>query len=226
MFDKLKKLFTRGSTTTPSYEFGGMDFSQWIEYQKEHGAKQPLQNPVFFRGVDLIASSISNLPIDVLAPSKYGSNKDKLPKHPAAKLLKRIAIHNVDGRTFIRSMLVNAIQHGNGYAAIGRQGSKPISLKLLDPQQMSIKVDSEGEVSYLYYHDGEFIPFFAYYILHVKGLSDDGYMGLPLLDLAKITIGAAQSIQSFTHYYFENDCRPSYWVRVPGTLKTTEAKQD
>ena len=218
MFQFIKNLFTTRSQA-PAYEFGGMSFQDWIDYQKEHGSNNPLQSSAFFRGVDLIASSISNLPIDVLAPANNNKNKEKQPDHQVSKLLKRESIPNVSGRSFIRAMLTTTIINGNGYALITRENNKPTRLKILDSDNMTVRLTDNGDISYLYWNNGELIPLFAHEVLHCKGLSDDGYIGLPLLDIAKLSINAANNIASFTSYYFENDCRPSFWLKVPGALK-------
>jgi len=75
-------------------------------------------------------------------------------------------------------------------------------------------VDQTGKI--IYYQRGE--------IWHLRGLSDDGYMGMSPISLAREAIGEGLSIQAYSGRFFANDTKPPGWIEYPGNFDKLETK--
>ena len=69
----------------------------------------------------------------------------------------------------------------------------------------------------LYYTRGE--------IWHLRGLSDDGIMGLSPLELGRESIGEGLAMQAYSSRFFGNDARPPGWIENPGQWKDEDTKR-
>jgi len=68
-----------------------------------------------------------------------------------------------------------------------------------------------------YYSRGE--------IWHLRGMSDDGIMGISPIEAAREAIGEGLAMQSYSARFFGNDARPPGWIEYPGQFKDIEAKR-
>lgn len=63
-------------------------------------------------------------------------------------------------------------------------------------------------------------------VLHVSGLSSDGYVGMNPIELAREAIGAGLAARDYGSRYFANSARPPSWIKHPGKFENTEAKRN
>ena len=69
----------------------------------------------------------------------------------------------------------------------------------------------------VYYTRGE--------IWHLRGLSDDGIMGLSPIEVGRESIGEGLAMQAYSARFFGNDARPPGWIENPGKWKDDETKR-
>jgi HK97 family phage portal protein len=62
-------------------------------------------------------------------------------------------------------------------------------------------------------------------IWHLRGLSDDGILGINPIEAQRENIGEGLAMQSYSARFFGNDARPPGWVENPGKWKDAETKQ-
>lgn len=61
-------------------------------------------------------------------------------------------------------------------------------------------------------------------ILHLAGLSLDGYTGLSPIGLQREALGSAIASRDYGSRFWNNDARPPFWIKVPGKFEDSFAK--
>lgn len=117
---------------------------------------------------------------------------------------------------------------GNAFNQINSNSRGEITELLpLHPDRMTVEMVNGGddyryayvtqEGRRLYYTRGE--------IWHLRGLSDDGIMGLSPLELGRESIGEGLAMQAYSARFFGNDARPPGWIENPGQWKDEDTKR-
>ena len=158
----------------------------------------------FYRGVQLISTSISQLPIYTKKTNnKGGSNIIK--SHPT-NLLWDNQTSLVDRVTMIRSVVQNVILKGNAYVYIERaEDGTPLSLRYLPSSDVDIK----------YAKDKNFLCYNCSYIqnkknlnpadmLHFKLFTFDGIQGVSLLKYSTQSVDTANATNQHAKEFFES----------------------
>lgn len=108
---------------------------------------------------------------------------------------------------------------GNTYNRI-RIGSAGLvtALEPLHPDRI-LPVLKDGRAHYEYRPErGPLEVLLADEVLHVRGLSDDGFKGLSPIAKQRDTLGAAIAASDYGSRFFRNDVRPSIHFKHPGKL--------
>ncbi len=158
----------------------------------------------FYRGVQLISTSISQLPIYTKRISgKGGSNI--LKNHPT-NLLFNDSTNLVDKTTMIRSVVQNVILKGNAYVYIERaEDGTPLSLRYLPSSDVTIN----------YVKERNFLCYNCSYIqngknlnpadmLHFRLFTFDGVHGISLLKYSVQSVDTANSTNQHAKEFFES----------------------
>lgn len=168
----------------------------------ENGTSNVLYNTTVFRCVSLIVNSIGMLPMRLL---------DKSSRQTAdAHAMHGIVSDAPNGwqapGDFKRQMQFWLLMRGNAYAYIVRDRDRVISLNPIDPRRVTPKQDADWSVSYevtpVNGGDKSIIP--AQDMLHLRGMSSDGLLGISPVDMATSAIELAKSadlaaLRSFTN---------------------------
>ena len=189
------------------------------------------------KAVSLISGDIAKLPLNVFVRQGEGKKKDK--SHPAFKLLHHKSNNIMTAFVFKQTLQSHALLEGNGYAFISRRDNIPTKLILLDPDRsVTFPVLINGEIAYatnvksLSDHfvrlhiptiqdipvDGTTEIIKAEDMIHIKGLSHNGIIGLSIFDLAAESIGLGLSMQRYSTKFFSNSANPSIVVEHPSLL--------
>jgi HK97 family phage portal protein len=172
-----------------------------------------LKISAYKRGVELIASYIGKTPFHV----KRNKRKDR--QHPAWKLVRKWAqYHQLSAFEFRRTLVFLALTRGNGYAYIVRdpQTYAPTALRILD----SGKVTPTLRAGSLYYKlEGRARAIASTDVIHIKGITKDGYVGLdPIKTYATDVLGLSLAQQQYASTYYAAGGSPSVYVYSPVSL--------
>lgn len=91
-----------------------------------------------YRCVEVISESVAQLPLE---PYKMDSNgyKIKFTAHPTYRLLNKEPNNRMSRFTFIKTLIVNTLLRGNGYAYIERDGKgDAVALHLIPSELVTI----------------------------------------------------------------------------------------
>ena len=153
-----------------------------------------------YRCVDLISTSIANLPVKVLLRSEEGTNE--LNSHPVLLMFRDRENGHLTKFTLMKLLVQSVLLKGNGFALIERSGDIPVSLRYLEPQDVLIVYDKITDE--LYYK----VPFLGRNVeprdmLHFRINSYDGVTGLSVLKNAVRSIGIANSTENSAKEFFD-----------------------
>lgn len=158
----------------------------------------------FYRGVQLISTSISQLPIYTKKISgKGGSNI--LKNHPT-NLLFNDSTSLVDRTTMIRSIVQSVILKGNSYVYIERAvDGTPLSLRYLPSSDVTINYVKERNFlcyNCSYIRNGKNIS--PADMLHFKLFTFDGIHGISLLKYSTESVDTANATNQHAREFFES----------------------
>lgn len=181
----------------------------------------------WYRGVSLLALYVAKTPLHVWRKVKSANDSDgrqQADDHPAYKLLRWQANEVQTAFQLQLALAGHAINRGNGYAAIWRDGPNPVELLLLDPDATYMPKEAAGKW-YVTKVAGESRRLPAADVLHIRGFGFDGFSGYAAWKLAKESIGLATSMTRFKGYRYRNKAEPGVVLEAPGPLdKTTRGE--
>lgn len=176
--------------------------------------------------VRVLAESFATMPFELYQPKDRG--RAKLRKHWLYRLICK-APNRFQTPYEWRLMLQGHLAlRGNAFCQITANGSGEIlELLPLHPDRMAIEPLSNGSYRYVYTdQQGHPQIYSRQDIWHLRGLSEDGMMGMSLITLAREAIGEGLAMQSYASRFFANDAKPGGgWIEYPGGFATNEAKK-
>lgn len=163
--------------------------------------------------ISLNAETLASLPLHVIDKSQ--EVRKQLFDHPVYHLLYFQPNPSMTAFHFWETVMVHLQTHGNAYARIIRNAIEvPVRLELLKPQEVSVYQTTDGDVFYT--HKGQTIE--AYNMLHYRGWSQNGLLGIAPITAAADTIGLGLSAQKFGNKYFKNGTHQQGVLEMDGEL--------
>ena len=185
-------------------------------------------SPVWY-ACSTIAGHVGTLPFNVHERVDDGSVVSTT--HPLSRLLKVRPNEYQTPVVFREQMMLHALLHGNGRAAILRRGGVPYELLPLMPGQTYTcfvegkkwhvcQLDKDEPI----YHrpgnvnqflDGEWLKIPDEDVYHIPGMGWDGLAGYSLIQIAKNVIGLGLAAQKASNKSFSNGGRPGVIIEAP-----------
>ena len=172
--------------------------------------------------VGLLADMVAKLPIYLYRDTPKGPVE--ITDHPGARLIARIPSELHTSFELRQLMETGKGLGGNGYARVFRdQFGDPRAIQWLAPADVSpvLMRRPNGEKFVIYHVTGEAQPLTRYDLIHVRGFSRDGYIGLSPIRLLRESIGTALTQTEAAGKLMKNG------ARFPGILTSeTHLKPD
>ena len=175
--------------------------------------------------ISLLSDTISSLPIHVHSVDSNGyAEVDRT--NPLYVLLHDQPNFDMTAFEFWRCMIMNLLAHGNSYAEIVRTTRRIVALNPLRPEYMGVRRDASGDICYTYASGTGTIREIAQEdILHIKGASFDGLVGLSPISYARHTLGLAIAADESSGTTLKNGMRPSGYMKSPQVLQPAQRAQ-
>lgn len=166
--------------------------------------------------VRLLSESVASLPLHIYR--RTGTGKERATDHPLYKLLHDKPNKYQTSYNWRAHMMTSVLLTGNAYSVVERdlQGGI-IALWPLDSSRVTIKAEG-GELFYETRIGGEPRRYSYGEVLHVRGPSLDGIVGLSVVKLAKQGIGLDLAMSQHGSSYFKNNATPRAYISHPQTL--------
>lgn len=171
--------------------------------------------------VNRIANPVGRFPIKILKPKK-GGGSEEVTDHPmssgkAAPLSMR-PNPLMSSRTLRKTVQGHALLWGNGYCEIERNNKgQAIGLWPLLPWNTAPERDGD-RVHYRTTIDGKQFRIEQNEVIHIMDMSQDGYVGLSPVYLAREALGMASALETFGAKFFGNDAKSGGFLMHPGRL--------
>lgn len=224
-------------STLPA-EFRGVD--AWLEAPLISGAgtyagvqvteSRALTLPAVFACCRVIAEDVAKLPTILYKRVGVagGTGKERAIDHGVYDLLKLSPNPEMGAFDFEQAMMLATLLWGNGFAEIVRNGNgEPVELWPIEPWR--VRVDRDDDRGPIFYEvQGEVgekpKTLRARDMLHIKGLTPNGFVGWALPRVGKEAVGMGIAAMDFTASYFANGASITGLLSAPGALKAEEFK--
>lgn len=180
---------------------------------------------VAHRCVTLRSELLASVPLHLFR-REDGGGRDRATDHPLYAVLHDMANGNQSAFE-LREMMVRALDlHGNFYAAIERNGRAQVTgLRPLAPGSVAPEALAGGRLRYRVSEpDGGVRVYLQEELLHVRGPSRDGLVGLSPIHVARGALGLALAQSDMATAFMANAMRPSGLITFPGTLTQEQQK--
>lgn len=179
--------------------------------------------------IRIISESIATLPLRVY--ERRNGGRVIATEHPLYPILHDRPNPRQTAVEYREQQLASLLLWGNAYTWIDRYPSgRPRYLWPIRPDRVTARIDVATEndpVPSLVYvvstHDGGQRVYSADEILHVRGLSSDGLMGLSPIAVHRDAVGLEQAEREFAGRFFGNNGRPGGVLKVAGRLSNDAA---
>lgn len=175
--------------------------------------------------VRIIAESVASLPIFIYRRRDDGG-KDLATDHPLHAILHDSPNADLTSLEFREMMQSHLCLRGNAFAFIDwTVGGRVRRLMPLHPDRMAIKRNGADQLVYEYSRlNGTTDFFMADEILHLRGLSHDGVIGLSPIDLAREAVGLSLAAEEYGGRFFGQNTHIGVYLEHPGKLSETAYK--
>jgi HK97 family phage portal protein len=177
------------------------------------------QIAVVFSCVRVLAESVAMLPLEMRARDARGSRAaTELPLYQLLHDLPNPDMTSMDLRMMLMGHLAT---WGNAYAQkVPDRSGRWIELWPLAVNRMEAPVrGTDGQLYYPYQEaSGEKRTFAGSEILHIRGLSSDGLVGLSPISVARRAFERKQQMEQFEQAFYANNAQPGAVLRHPGKL--------
>jgi HK97 family phage portal protein len=169
--------------------------------------------------VRVIAETVSSLPLNVY--SNVDGGKTLADEHPVHRLLHDAPNRDMTAMQLRETTMVHALLWSNAYTEIERNPDGGIVA--LWPQPPWRVKPMRGSDLMTYYEvrheDGRDVTVLpADRMMHFRGLSLTGYLGVATMDLTRDAIGLAKAMEEFSGRFFSNGAHVGVIATHPNTL--------
>jgi HK97 family phage portal protein len=173
-----------------------------------------------FSCVRVVSEDVAKLPLILYRRTSDGG-KERAKDHP---LYARLHDTPNSWQTSVewREMMQGHLElRGNAYALKVMSGRQLLELIPLHPDKVTVRQDERFRLSY----DIAGTAYSADQILHLRGMSSDGFTGMSTITHAREAIGLAQATERHGASLFGNGARPGGVLVHPGKLSPEAAKR-
>jgi HK97 family phage portal protein len=169
--------------------------------------------------VNNISQDVAGLPCQLFQRTAAG--RTPVDEHPAVPLLNLQACGLQNAFHFRQSMTALTLLRGNAYALIVRAAKlRPVQLLFKHPDETSV-FKSGGRLWYRFSGDPK--TYADYDVLHLKGLSLDGVMGVSVIHYFRETFGKQLAASKSHTNFYKNGAKPSAALETGATLTDAAA---
>jgi HK97 family phage portal protein len=194
--------------------FGAMDDSpSGIDVTPENA----LTHSAVYASIRNISDDIAKMSLHLYEREPGG--RRQATDHPLYPILHDAANPHMTAIAFRSTMTGHALTWGNAYAQIIRNNAGQITaLYPLRPDRMTVTVNKEGDLEYLYHLESGAKPLSRSQVFHLPGFGFDGLRGYSMIALARDSIGLGMAQEKFGAKLFGNGARPGGYLKHPGKL--------
>lgn len=176
-----------------------------------------MQLPVVYACVNRITNPIARFPVKILKRKAEGGTEEATD-HPLYRTLGLRPNPFMSSRTLRKTVQGHALLWGNGYIEIERNGKGqavglwPLLPWATAPERRDDRLLYRTEIG------GQQFRIDQGDVLHIMDISQDGYVGLSPIAMAREALGLAKALETFGAKFFANDAKSGGFLLHPGKL--------
>lgn len=191
--------------------------------------------PAVMRAINIIANGVAKVPFYVFSQQDGGESQTWDRTHPSWDAVVRKPNTDITAGVFRQTMTAWALRYGNAVAYIDRPGwpnGGPVEfIPLLPDRTKPVRITEdlvkrynldEESIGKLYYHtqigDTE-IAYEASNCLHIRGLGDNPYWGMDVVDVLRESFSGAMASQEFGHRFYGRGANPAGFIEMPAGME-------
>jgi HK97 family phage portal protein len=180
-----------------------------------------MQLPAVYACFNRISNPLAGFPIKIMKPKK-GGGAEEVTDHPMSSGKESpLGLRPnpfMSSRTIRKTVQCHALAWGNGYVEIERNNAgQAVGLWPLLPWNTS-PVRENSELFYRTTIAGRQFEIDQGNVLHIMDISQDGYVGLSPIRMAREALGLAKALEQFGGKFFANDAKSGGFLMHPGKL--------
>ena len=185
-------------------------------------AEKALKLSAVWACVRLRAETISTLPLHL-----RDGDGNIASDHPLYAILHDCPNADMSAVEFWQAMTVSQDLWGNAYARIFRNSvGNVIALEPMDSESMTVARLEDGALQYRYCKGGKTTKYAETEILHFKGFSLDGLVGLSPIRYAADTLGGQMDANSSAAREFKNGLKAGGFLKTGERVLTEKQRAD
>lgn len=223
-------LMVHGGSVTPGpaddYWYRPVGVQTWSGMRVD--AEQAKKISAWYRGRDLLATSLAMLPLQVFMRLPNDEGADTARQHPLYQVLHSKPNDWQNSFEWRRQMMYHLIDCGNGYSRImeGPRGFVDRLVPIANPRGVEVTLTPAGRRAYRVREaDGRWASYSQDDIFHLMGASDDGVSGVGVLEHARHSIGTALATEAYAATVFSKGSLNGGTISVPGKLDADAGKR-
>jgi HK97 family phage portal protein len=178
-----------------------------------------MQSAAVYACVKVLAESVGMLPFNLFKEAANG-DKTAAKEHPLYELLRWQPNDYQTSVEFWEMVVMHLCMRGNAYAWINRTKSgRVVEMIPLHPDMVNVTMGSDTVVTYQAGTESggmRVVP--RDQILHIKGLTLNGWLGISPIAYARESIGLALATEKFGGQLFRNGAKMGGILETPGKL--------
>jgi HK97 family phage portal protein len=197
-----------------------------------------LQLDVVWACVRLIADTIATLPLQVYARDKQGRGIID-DKNPLYRILHDSPNADMTAVEYWTAVVAAILLWGNSYGAIARKNDDPtskvgslpgpdnpiVAITPMRPDRVTVRRNVDGTLTYHYSFQGFIADLEEYQVLHIKGFSLDGLVGISPISQARQNLASSMAAEKVAGSFFRNGMNPSMVMEAPTYLTDPQREQ-
>ncbi len=203
---------------------------QWFAGEESHAGESvtvdtALTLDAVWACTRLVSQTIATLPLPLYQRDAAGRST-VASDHPLYRVLHDKPNAEMTAVEFWQALFACKLLWGNGYAEIVRgAGDRVVALIPMRPDRVQVTREVDGSLTYRHTDQGITQTLTEEQVLHLKGFSLDGQVGLSAIAAGRHSLGTAMGAERAAGRIFKNGMRPSGTFVAPGYL-TKEQRQD
>ncbi len=166
--------------------------------------------------VMFISQTIASLPFQLYR--NEGNRRVKAVNHPSYKVIHKFPNPYMPAMTFWETILAHAVSWGNGYAEKTYNVAGRVSNLWPIPPNRCNPVMRNGKIEYDVTVNNEIFTLPRERVLHIPGMSYDGFKGYSVVTMARESIGLGMAAEEFGSRFFGQGAHPGMVAKHPGRL--------
>jgi HK97 family phage portal protein len=203
---------------------GGYSSSTGMSINPETAMRQA----AVFGCVKVLAEDVGQLPL-ILYKRTFKNNREgreRAVSHPQYSLMKLKPNNFMTSMNFREMLTAHNALRGNSFAEKVMIGQKVISLLPIHPDNVEVKCDNSWNITYQVRDSkGSIRTLDREQVLHVCGMTLNGYSGVSPITYARETIGLSMATEKYGAQLFKNGAKMGGILMYPGKFKSAETGQ-